>query len=57
MAARSEAIDGVVITVPAYFDEAQRQSTKDAAKLAGLPVLRLLLQKHSTPKCKISLKN
>ncbi|WP_148057492.1 Hsp70 family protein, partial [Pseudomonas brassicacearum] len=31
-----------VITVPAYFDEAQRQATKDAAKLAGLNVLRLL---------------
>ena len=35
-------IDGVVITVPAYFDDAQRQATKDAAKLAGLYVLRLL---------------
>lgn len=33
---------GVVITVPAYFDDAQRASTKDAAKLAGLHVLRLL---------------
>ncbi|HMV05640.1 MAG TPA: Fe-S protein assembly chaperone HscA [Accumulibacter sp.] len=33
---------GAVITVPAYFDDAQRQATKDAAKLAGLPVLRLL---------------
>ncbi|MWQ58773.1 Fe-S protein assembly chaperone HscA [Glaesserella parasuis] len=33
---------GVVITVPAYFDDAQRQSTKDAARLAGLNVLRLL---------------
>ncbi|WP_075360464.1 Fe-S protein assembly chaperone HscA [Caballeronia sordidicola] len=33
---------GAVITVPAYFDEAQRQATKDAAKLAGLNVLRLL---------------
>lgn len=33
---------GAVITVPAYFDDAQRQSTKDAAKLIGLPVLRLL---------------
>jgi molecular chaperone HscA len=33
---------GVVITVPAYFDDAQRQATKDAAKLAGLNVLRLL---------------
>lgn len=35
-------IDGVVITVPAYFDEAQRQATKDAARIAGLKVLRLL---------------
>src|SRR5438445_7026204 len=35
-------IDGAVVTVPAYFDDAQRQATKDAAKLAGLPVLRLL---------------
>ena len=34
--------DGVVITVPAYFDDAQRQATKDAARLAGLEVLRLL---------------
>ena len=35
-------IDGVVITVPAYFDEAQRQATKDSATLAGMKVLRLL---------------
>ncbi|RUO62565.1 Fe-S protein assembly chaperone HscA [Pseudidiomarina insulisalsae] len=35
-------LTGVVITVPAYFDDAQRQSTKDAAQLAGLNVLRLL---------------
>lgn len=47
LAARGEAelggeLDGVVITVPAYFDEAQRQATKDAARLAGLNVLRLL---------------
>ncbi len=35
-------LTGVVITVPAYFDEAQRQATKDAARLAGLTVLRLL---------------
>ena len=35
-------LNGVVITVPAYFDDAQRQATKDAAKLAGLTVLRLL---------------
>lgn len=35
-------LTGVVITVPAYFDDAQRHSTKDAAKLAGLNVLRLL---------------
>ena len=35
-------LDGAVITVPAYFDEAQRQATKDAATLAGIKVLRLL---------------
>lgn len=35
-------LEGVVITVPAYFDDAQRAGTKDAAKLAGLNVLRLL---------------
>ncbi len=35
-------LHGAVITVPAYFDEAQRQATKDAASLAGLNVLRLL---------------
>lgn len=35
-------ITGAVITVPAYFDEAQRQATRDAAQLAGLKVLRLL---------------
>jgi len=35
-------IDGAVVTVPAYFDDAQRQATKDAARLAGLNVLRLL---------------
>ena len=33
---------GAVITVPAYFDDAQRQATKDAAKLAGINVLRLI---------------
>jgi molecular chaperone HscA len=36
------ALDGAVVTVPAYFDDAQRQATKDAARLAGLNVLRLL---------------
>jgi molecular chaperone HscA len=35
-------VGGAVITVPAYFDDAQRQATKDAARLAGLQVLRLL---------------
>lgn len=35
-------LNGAVITVPAYFDDAQRQATKDAAKLAGIKVLRLL---------------
>ena len=38
----NDELSGVVITVPAYFDDAQRQATKDAAKLAGLNVLRLL---------------
>jgi molecular chaperone HscA len=33
---------GAVVTVPAYFDDAQRQATKDAAQLAGIPVLRLI---------------
>jgi molecular chaperone HscA len=35
-------VGGAVITVPAYFDDAQRQATKDAGRLAGLEVLRLL---------------
>src|SRR5688500_16247984 len=35
-------VGGVVITVPAYFDDAQRQATRDAGRLAGLEVLRLL---------------
>lgn len=34
-------LDGVVVTVPAYFDDAQRQATKDAARVAGLNVMRL----------------
>lgn len=38
----SDDIYGAVITVPAYFDDAQRQATKDAAQLAGLNVLRLI---------------
>ncbi len=37
-----EELVGAVITVPAYFDEAQRQATKDAARVAGINVLRLL---------------
>ncbi len=41
-AALGGALTGVVITVPAYFDDAQRQATKDAARLADLNVLRLL---------------
>ena len=35
-------VDGAVITVPAHFDDSQRQATKDAAKLAGLNVMRLI---------------
>lgn len=47
LAARAEAscageLEGVVITVPAYFDDAQRQATRDAARLAGLNLFRLL---------------
>jgi len=47
--ARAEAqlgapVDGAVITVPAYFDDAQRQATKDAGRLAGLEVYRLLAE-------------
>ena len=41
-ASLGEELVGVVITVPAYFDDAQRQATKDAAKLAGLNVFRLI---------------
>ena len=41
-ASLSDEIMGAVITVPAYFDESQRQATKDAAQIAGLNVLRLL---------------
>jgi len=41
-ATMGETLVGAVITVPAYFDEAQRQATKDAAQIAGLEVLRLL---------------
>jgi len=37
-----DTLAGAVITVPAYFDDAQRQATKDAAAMVGLPVLRLL---------------
>lgn len=38
----TDQLAGAVITVPAYFDDAQRQATKDAAKLAGIEVLRLI---------------
>lgn len=41
-AALHQPVAGAVITVPAYFDEAQRQATRDAARLAGLNVLRLI---------------
>src|ERR1700751_4519194 len=39
-----ESVDRAVITVPAYFNDAQRQATKDAGKLAGLEVLRLVTE-------------
>ncbi len=35
-------IEGAVITVPAYFDDAQRQATKEAGEIAGLEVLRII---------------
>ena len=41
---------GAVITVPAYFDEAQRQATKDAARLAGINVLRLINVRPRRPR-------
>ena len=41
-ASLGQALVGAVVTVPAYFDDAQRQATKDAARLAGIDVLRLL---------------
>jgi molecular chaperone HscA len=41
-AALGGALDGAVITVPAYFDDGQRQATRDAGRLAGLEVMRLL---------------
>src|SRR2546430_6658709 len=41
-------LSGAVITVPAYFDDAQRQATKDAGRLAGLNVLRLLNEPTAT---------
>ena len=49
LAARAEAvlggpIEGAVITVPAYFDDAQRQATRDAGRLAGLEVMRLMAE-------------
>ncbi|HEY4238170.1 MAG TPA: Fe-S protein assembly chaperone HscA [Kofleriaceae bacterium] len=43
-AALAGPIEGVVITVPAYFNDAQRQATRDAGRLAGLEVLRLLAE-------------
>ena len=38
-----QAVSKAVITVPAYFNDAQRQATKDAGKIAGLEVLKLLM--------------
>src|ERR1700674_743590 len=42
-------LTGAVVTVPAYFDDAQRQATRDAARLAGLNVLRLLNEPTAAP--------
>ena len=38
-----ETVDSAVITVPAYFNDAQRQSTKDAGSISGLDVLRIII--------------
>ena len=43
--------DGVVITVPAYFDDPQRQATRDAARIAGLEVLRIVNEPTAAPSC------
>jgi len=37
-----EAVTGAVITVPAYFNDSQRQATRDAGRIAGLEVMRIL---------------
>ena len=42
-------ITQAVITVPAYFNDAQRQATKDAGKIAGLEVLRIINEPTGTP--------
>jgi len=44
-----ESVDRAVITVPAYFNDAQRQATKDAGKIAGLEVLRLVMNRPRRP--------
>ena len=41
-------VDKAVITVPAYFNDAQRQATKDAGKIAGLEVLRIINEPHGS---------
>ena len=44
-----EKISDAVITVPAYFSDSQRQATKDAGKVAGLNVLRIINEPTATP--------
>ena len=46
-----EKVDKAVITVPAYFTDSQRQATKDAGKIAGLEVLRIIQRAHSSLPC------
>ena len=45
------AVTQAVITVPAYFNDSQRQATKDAGKIAGLEVLRIINEPHCCGSC------
>ena len=44
-----EKVDGAVITVPAYFDDSQRQATKNAGEIAGFKVERILNERRRRP--------
>jgi molecular chaperone DnaK (HSP70) len=52
-----ETVDRAVITVPAYFNDAQRQATKDAGRIAGLEVLRLVTNPPPQPSLTVCTKN